>query len=272
MRRITILTAIVLFIAVIFCKAEDTQFKVFKIKHGNAQSICKIVDELKSEKGKVTYDAHSNSIIIVDYPQNITRISSLIESLDVKERQVEIKVSVVEASAEFFRNIGLVQGHAVIPSGKFAAVLNAIEESKNANVKTSMIVRTQSNQPAQIQVSSDEFIVNEVIIYDNGTTVVSPIREPVGNLLEVLPVVNDTTITVTVRPSVSTLEKNLNINEQTILTKVMINDGETIVIGGSDYEKQVNRSSRSLLNIPLSSRTKSEGKKVVMFLTAKIVD
>ena len=272
MKKILMLTGFFLLITISFCKAEDTQFKVFKVKYGNAQSLYKIINDLKSEKGKVTYDAHSNSVIIVDTPQNIARISALIEGLDVKAKQVEIKVSVVEASAELFRDIGVSTGGIIIPSGKFSAIFNAIERDKNANVKTSIMVRTQSNQPAQIQVSSDEFIGNEVIIYDNGTVVTSPLREPVGSFLEVLPVVNDSTITVTVRPSVSTLGKNASIHEQTILANAVINDGETIVIGGLDSKRQVDKTSRTLLDVPLSSKAKSETKKVVMFLTAKIVE
>jgi len=271
MKKIAILTVIFLVIVAVLCKAEDTELKLFRIKHGKAQSIYAIVDSLKSEKGKATYDANSNSIILVDYPQSIERIGKVVENLDVLEKQVEIKVSVVEASEEFFKNIGISHGEVIIPSGKFTAILKAIEEDKKATVKTEMTLRTQSNQPAQLQVSSDEFIGNEVTIYDNGTTVTSAIREPVGSFLEVLPVVNDGTITVTVRPSVSSLGKNASINEQTILTNTVVNDGETIIIGGVDSQREVDKSS-TLFGIPLSSKNKTAGKKVVMFLTAKIIE
>jgi len=271
-KRIITFTVIFLLGAVILCFAQGTELKIFKVKYGNAQSIYKVVADLKSEQGKVSYDAGTNSIIIVDYPQNIELIGRVIESLDAAERQVEIRVVVVESAGEFFRNIGITGSRLVLPRGELPVILKAIEKDKSATVKTSMTLRTQSNQPAQLQVSSDEFIGNEVTIYDNGTIVTSEIREPVGSFLEVLPVVNDATITVTVRPTVSSLRKNASIHEQTILTQAMINDGETIVIGGVDSEKRIDKNSRTLFNVPLSSKSKSAREKVVMFLTAKIVE
>ncbi|MDD4182367.1 MAG: hypothetical protein PHT53_00880, partial [Candidatus Omnitrophica bacterium] len=75
-----------------------------------------------------------------------------------------------------------------------------------------------------------------------------------------------------VRPTVSSLRKDASVREQTILTQVTINDGETIVIGGVDSEKRIDKNNHTLFNVPLYSKSKSARKKVVMFLTAKIVE
>jgi type IV pilus assembly protein PilQ len=272
MKRIAaIIIGIFLLAKALYCNADDLELKIFKIKHGNAQSLYNVANDLKSEKGKLSFDANTNSLILRDYPQNIQHISQVIESLDVEGKQVEIKVSIVEASTEFFNNIGITYGEIIIPSAKFAGILQAINSAKDSNVRTSMMLRTQSNQPAALNVSTDEIIGSQVII-TGDTAQISPLREPVGSFLEVLPIVNDGTITVTLRPSVSVKGKHGAVEEQTVLTEVTISDGDTIAIAGLNSQKEVSQTSGPFSKIPLSSETRGENKKVVMFLTAKIVN
>jgi len=261
------------FAAVAFCQADNLEMRIFKVKHGSGRSFYDLANELKSQDGKVSFDANTNSIIVFDYPQNLERIASVIESLDVRERQVEIKVLVTETTDEVLSNIGITSSKVIIPSGEFTAVANLLKTNKDTNIRSQMMVRTLSNQPAVLQVTTDEIIGSQVLIYGSGTTVTSPIREPIGNFLEVLPVVNnDGTITVTLRPSVSTLEKGATPSERTILTQAVVNDGDTIAIGGLDSGTQTVQESQTLFGMPLSKKAKSQQKKVVMFLTAKITD
>ena len=268
MRKITIFMGLFLFLnAVILCQACEPQLKIFKIEHGSAQSLYDVANSLKSEQGKVSFDQNSNSLIVFDCPANIERIAQVIKGIDVQEKQVEIKVLVIEATEKFLEDAGIRYSQVIIPQGKFKAIANLIKESKEANTRTSMMIRTLSNHPAVLQVTTDEVIGTEFVIFSNGTEITTPVREPIGSLLEVLPTVNnDGSIKVILRPSVSSMEKPFTPSERTIITQAVINDGDTIAIGGADVDKGTAK--RGIL----SGKAASEKKKVEMFLTAKIVD
>jgi type II secretory pathway component GspD/PulD (secretin) len=136
-----------------------------------------------------------------------------------------------------------------------------------------MTLRTSSDRPATLQVTKDEIIGTEVAILGNQAVIESPIREPIGNFLDVSPSVNnDNTITVVVRPSVSSIDENMNPAERTILTQAVVNSGDTIAIGGADIQKEQMQKGSTLFGAPLSKRTATKNRKVVMFLTAKIID
>ena len=250
-----------------FSQGCEQELKVFKIKHGNIQSMYEVAGSLKSEQGKVSFDQNSSSLIVFDCPKNLERIAQVIKGIDVQEKQVEVKVLVIEASERFLEKVGISYGQIIIPQEKFRAIADLIKESKEANTRTSMMVRTMSDQPAVLQVTTDEVIGSEFVIFSNGAEITTPIKEPIGSLLEVLPTVNnDGTIKVTLRPSVSSMEKPFTPSERTIITQVLINDGDTIAIGRAQTQKGSTKKGI------LSGKTAKDNKKVEMFLTAKIVD
>lgn len=255
-------------------QAQDLEMKIFTIQHTNAQSISSVARSLKSEEGSVTYDPNTNKLIVVDYPQNIQRIESVIGSIDKVQKQVEVQVVVADVTDTLLRDIGLYSGQVIIPRGDFRAVLHLLDTDKSSNIRSQMTVKTLSNQPAQLMVSKDEIIGREITYYKDGTRVTTPIRKPIGDFLEVIPSVNnDGTITVVLRPTVSTFEERRIPYERSIITQVIVNDGDTIAIGGMNSSQQrTENTSVSILGIPLRSETRNEDKKVVMFLTATIVD
>jgi type II secretory pathway component GspD/PulD (secretin) len=268
MKKTAILICLLLFLkTAAFCQGCEPQLKIFKIEHGSIESLYEVANSLKSESGKVSFDRNSNSLIVFDCPQNIERIAQVIKGIDIQEKQVEIKVLVIEATEKFMEDIGISYGQVIIPQGKFKAIADLIQESKEANTRTSMMVRTLSNSPAVLQVTTDEVIGTEFVIFSNGTEITTPIREPIGSLLEVLPTANnDGTIKVILRPSVSSMEKPFTPSERTIITQVVIDDGDTIAIGGAQTQKE--KVKRGLL----SGKAVKENKRVEMFLTARIVD
>jgi type II secretory pathway component GspD/PulD (secretin) len=267
MQRIISLIALAISFTVIFCQACEPELKVLKIEHGSAQSLFEVADSLKSEQGKISFDQNSNSLIVFDCPENIERIAQVIKGIDIREKQVEIKVLVIEASERFLEDIGVSYSQVIIPQGKFAAIVDLIKESKETSTRTSMMVRTLSNRPALLQVTTDEVIGTEFVIFSNGTEITTPVREPIGSMLEVLPTVNnDGSINVVLRPTVSSMEKLGTPSERSIITQVVLDDGDTVAIGGAQVQK--GRSKKGLL----SGKSSEENKKVEMFLTAKIVD
>ena len=271
---ITLAILISLFLVAGLCQSQDLEMRMFTIQHSNAQSISNVAQSLKSAEGSVTYDPNTNNLIVVDYPQNLQRIAAVIGKIDQVAKQVEVQVIVADVTDTLVRDIGLYSGQVILPHGDFIAVLRLLDTDKSSNIRSQMTIKTLSNQPAQLMVSKDEIIGQEITHYKDGTEVRTLIRKPIGDFLEVVPSVNgDGTITVIVRPTVSTLERRRTPYERSVLTQGIVNSGDTIAIGGMDCHQQTTENrSVSILGLPLGSKTKTESKKVVMFLTATIVD
>lgn len=274
MKSLTIFVSIFFFSAMVaLCQTCNPQLKIFKVEHGNLESLYEMANSLKSQEGKVSFDPNSNSLIVFDCSENIERIAGVIKALDIREKQVEIKVLVVETTGELLRDLGISAAQVIIPGAKFGAIAQLLKTSKDTNVRSEMMVRTLSNRPAIIQVTKEEIIGTEFVIVGSQTAITSPITKPIGNLLEVLPRVNnDGTINVILRPSVSTMQEGAVPSESTILTQAVIKDGDTMAIGGVDTEREAVQKRGTLFGVPLSKRAATEKKKVVMFLTSKITE
>ncbi|MDD5194426.1 MAG: secretin N-terminal domain-containing protein [Candidatus Omnitrophica bacterium] len=264
-----ILAAIIFFTPKAIAGAEETQVKIFRIKASNAQSLYSVANDLKSAQGKISIDKNTNSLIVVDYPSVIARIESVISQLDIPEKMVEVKVLIVEADNRFFNNIGVSVGK-IIPEEGFKTIVNLIDSSAVARKRSQMQVRTLSNHPATLSVSKDEIFGSTITNYNDGTQVVAFVRQPVGNFLEVIPTANDDgTITIALRPASSELAPDGLIEEKSILTQVVVKNGDTVAIGGADtaYDEE-NR--QGVLGLPLSSERNRASKSVIMFLTAEV--
>lgn len=232
-----------------------------------------VANSLLSSQGKLSFDRNSGSLIVIDCPENLARIAGVIKELDVREKQVEIKVLVAETSSAILKDIGLTAGQVIIPQGSFSAIVRSLKASKDTQIRNEMTVRTLSDRPAMLQVTKDEITGTEVAILGGDTVITSLITEPIGNFLEVLPRVNnDNTINLIVRPSVSNIDEHGHPSERTILTQALVNNGDTVAIGGADVQKQETQRNSTLFGIPLSQRSVTKNRKVAMFLTAKIVD
>jgi type II secretory pathway component GspD/PulD (secretin) len=256
-----------------FCQNCTPELKIFKAEHGNAESLYEVASSLMSQEGKASLDRNTQSIIISDCPWNLERIAQVLGAIDVQEKQVEIKVLVAETTERLLSDIGITAGQVIIPQAEFGAVIRLLEGDKDTSIRSEMTVKTLSNQPATLQVTTDEIIGTNLVIIKDEAAVVSALRKPVGNLLEVLPRVNnDGTINITVRPSVSEMQENGVPSESAFFTQVVVNNGDTISIGGVQAQRESVEKRRAFFGIPLSQRTETKKKAVVMFLTAKVIE
>ena len=274
MKKIIILSFFI-FLLFFTCRAQDNlEVKIFKINYGSAEALIEVANSLKGPQGKVSFDCHSNSLIVMDVPEYLEKISQVLKNLDVQQKQVELRVAIIEATDSALEEMGISRAQVIIPSFKINAILGFIKSHQDAQVSSQMLVRTISGQPAQIQVAKDAVYEEEVIRFPDGTQTASYIREPVGEFLEATPRVHsdNETITVTLRPSSSSLQDDSTIYEKSIFTQVNINDGDTIVIGGLDADTSIRKQDTSLFGSPFFKREKKENKKTVMFLTVRILD
>lgn len=258
----------------LYAQTNGLEVKIYKIRHASAQSLFEVANNLKSNEGKISIDTNSNSIIVMDDPLAQKRIREVIESLDIAVQQVEISVVVADVTGTFLNTIGLSSGRLIIPAHQFSVTLQALSKSKSSQIRSQMTITTLSNSPASLQVASDELFGRSVVRYSDGTEVVTNLRRPVGDFLEVLPRVNnDGTLTIAISPQVSTRETGGAAPfERSVLTQAVINDGDTIAIAGLESSIGPGEERSTFLGIPMAKRKLAERRRVAMFLTARVLD
>jgi type IV pilus assembly protein PilQ len=77
------------------------------VNYSDAADIKTHIDELKTARGKVTYDERTNIIIIKDIQAVVDRAKELAERLDMVTPQVLIEARIVEANTNFSSQLGI---------------------------------------------------------------------------------------------------------------------------------------------------------------------
>lgn len=91
-------------------KVEPLVTEEIQVNYGKAADFIKQIEEIKSERGRITYDVFSNRIIMTDTTARIKKARTLIRSLDIPPKQVMIEARIVEVSTEFARELGIKWG------------------------------------------------------------------------------------------------------------------------------------------------------------------
>ncbi|MES0350659.1 MAG: type IV pilus secretin PilQ, partial [Desulfobacteria bacterium] len=80
------------------------------INYATASAVQAHLNEVKTDRGRVTVDERTNMIIMTDVQDAIQRAGEVIKKLDVVTRQVIIEARIVEARADFSREFGIQWG------------------------------------------------------------------------------------------------------------------------------------------------------------------
>jgi len=247
-------------------RLEGQEVRIFKVYYRLAGDVYPALSELKSPDGKISVDANTNTLIVVDYPANLESMAAVIRELDKEEKQVAISVIIADVTGELIREIGLASGQVVLPEGNLESVIGLIKANKDSAVRSEMVVTAMSGRPARIGVTVDEIYGYALTGRRDGELTLEPLRQQTGEMLEVLPTVSENgKILVTLRPSSSMIGKDKNPREKTILTRVLINNGDTLAIGGFDSAGH-----ESISASPAYGKKSKGHASVVMFLTARI--
>jgi len=142
----------------------------------------------------------------------------------------------------------------------FAAILSAIRSDSNSNVVATPSAITTDNQEATLKVASEvPFLTGQFTSTGSSNSSVTPFqtiqREEVGTILKITPQINEGGAEVMLKidlESSSVVPKNagpegavdLTTTKRTVSTRVLIEDGGIVVLGGltsADYSKQETR-------------------------------
>lgn len=87
------------------------KYEIMTIHYANADSIAALLSRKSngflSDRGKVSFDARTNALLIEDIPEKLVNINALIAKLDVPVRQVLIKARIVNVDRKFEYEIGV---------------------------------------------------------------------------------------------------------------------------------------------------------------------
>jgi type IV pilus assembly protein PilQ len=114
---------------------EPLQTVLIPISYANAEDMMTLIQEstnsgdteygLLSERGSVTIDQRTNTLLVTDTPEKIVEIQELITELDYAVKQVQIESRIVIASSEFAHELGVRFGVTYLHQGSNIGVIAA---------------------------------------------------------------------------------------------------------------------------------------------------
>lgn len=286
--------------------------KIVFVNNSNAEEMRAALENLVSQRGMISVDEGSNTLIVNDIEKNIEKIEAMVRELDKRTYQVDINAKLVEVDVEAVQELGIEwgalnlsasglsgTGSAVVSEklalssgtakfgtvqswGEFGIMLQSLERENRANIISNPRITTMDNREARILVGKEI----PLIVADEAGNPITELTK-IGIMLQVTPHVNsDRTITLDMHPEVSELQSESTAQGGVIIataeadTRVIVANGETAVIGGliKDVETQVHRGVPVLKDIPylgwfFSSRTTANKKQeLVIFVTPTIVE
>ena len=301
--------------------------KNFQVHHAKADELVKVLDNMKSNRGKISVVERTNSIIVYDTENKIEQMANALTELDVETLQIMITAKLVVVNSELARELGVdwtaaVGSASLTPGTAAAAGANAANSSRisgaiqsfpnraspavknpstaitaslldnNLQIAISNLMGDASTEVlASPQVSTLDntearvFMGDQVsirVIDDSGESSTKMVET--GIKLTVTPhVTGDNRILLDLYPQNNSYgydEKGeIVISTQEAKTKVVVADGETVVIGG--LTRNENTESESgipfLKDIPLLgnlfkyTRKSITKKDLVIFVTPRII-
>ncbi len=86
---------------------EEIQTEVFNFSFAKVEEVGEVVKQLLTERGRMTLDKRTNTIIIADIQSNLESIRNDIKSLDAITPQVLIEARVIETNLDITKKLGV---------------------------------------------------------------------------------------------------------------------------------------------------------------------
>jgi len=287
--------------------------RIIPISYANAGEMQTSVVKALTKRGHIEVDSRTNSLLVTDISDRVDQAESMIRSLDTRTPQVEIVARLVDVDVAATRalgiewnlnnldvfdagsigNINVSPGNVPLPAGTLTwgkvagfgsidATITALETKNKANIISNPRITTVNNREAAVVVGQQIPLIVQDFAGNSVTQMTT-----IGIKLNVTPHINvGNKITMDVHPEVSdlssqaTVQGGIIINTTMADTRVMVNDGETAVIGGliRAVESHTQRGIPVLMDIPIlgslfkSTSTTTAKRELLIFLTPKILN
>ncbi len=284
--------------------------KIYKLEFANPSEMLNKIQAMLSPKGKANIDERTNSVVVTEVDPVHDKIIQLVKLLDTPTPQVEIMAKVLDVEAAASQGLGInwtvkglesriartdvtmnatpsIAGYGVfnlgsVPTlGQVMATIQLLEETGKAQTISSPRVSAVDNKKASI-LGGQKFGIPTRDL--SGNTVIQIYT--VGTKLEVTPHINSLEeITMDIHAEVSELDRASALAGRPIITtseadtKVLVKDGNTVVIGGFIRKKETKsvRGIPLLKSIPIlgalfrETTVTNEDRELLIFITPTIV-
>jgi type IV pilus assembly protein PilQ len=284
--------------------------KVYKLEFADPDGMQDKIEAMLSPKGKVNVDDRTYSLVVTEVEPVHDKIKQLIELLDTPTPQVEIMARVVDVDANASRALGInwtleglesqilraditsnadptVVGYGVfnigsVPSlAQIAGTIKILEEKGKAQTISAPRITAVENEAASVLGGQRFGIPTRDLA---GNTVIQ--FYTVGTKLEVVPHINSLEeITLEIHTEVSELDRASALAGRPIITtseadsKILVKDGNTVVIGGFIRKKQTSseKGIPILMHIPIlgalfkETTTTVEDRELLIFITPTLI-
>ncbi len=283
----------------------DTQ--IIPLNHSQAAEIQLAIAPLGSPEGIIQIDTRSNRLIVRDYPDNLRLINEVIRALDVAVEQIRIEARLLEVDTDLMHEVGLdwslnltgtnplqistitnrvsdaniigILGPFTGTDFSLDATIAAMEQQGIANVVATPSISVMDNVEGRVFMG--EQIPLRTLDIAGNTRV--EFRQ-VGTELIVTPhVVQGDKIILELAPKresfrVDPAAGGVIVITQEASTTVLVNDGETAVIGGlkSESVQEADWGIPILMNIPIIGalfrfhRRQVQVRDLILFVTPHI--
>jgi general secretion pathway protein D len=267
------------------------------------------------EQMKIVADEPNNAILVLATPTEFQRVQRVLENLDIMANQVLIEATIAEVAlrddlqfglrwyfqnqrntAQFTDAISGALG-AVFPGFSYAlratnvqVTLNALNDITKVNVVSSPSLMVVDNRVATLQIGDQVPITTQsaVSVLTPGAPVVNSIQyRDTGVILQIRPKINESgRVLLEIEQEVSSVQRTTSSNldsptiqQRRVKTTVVVNDGESIALGGliQDAKTQANKQVPVLGDLPLiggAFRSRDDGvskTELVIFITPRVV-
>ena len=301
----------------LFSGSAGARFDPRDVRGGTARSLTE-GDPIASLRNiTVVGEPKTNTLLVTGPPQVFAMVENIINQLDQRPVQVFIEVAIVDVILDHSTKFGVEwtwHSDALAPDGTTAestvgtdfglddissglrysvissnlqTLLRALTTRSNVRVLSTPTITTADNVPARISIGREEPYVSTEQETTGGRFVRTVDFKDISIALDVTPHVSEATglITLEVHQTINELigrEPELNapiIASREAITTVMVNDGQTIVIGGIIKENRVKETSAVpiLSEIPLlgelfkSRSWRTQQSELMVFLTPHIL-
>lgn len=274
-----------------------------------------VVEPLLSERGAIQADEKTNALVLTDVPTRIRQVARVMDELDIQTPQVTIKAKIVFVNKVDLRELGVrwraenlgdptVDTHVLAEAdgtladpfldlsiGTLASGLNvggllqALEQRELADVQAEPQATVLNNLPAEIFVGERTPIRVLDVGADTQEAQASVELIETGIILNVTPhITRDGKVLMKLRAersgvAVADPEVGVTFSTQRASSQIMVNDGETTVIGGLTVQdvSSIRTGVPILKDIPIlgglfrSERKRNEKRDLLIFVTPYIV-
>jgi type IV pilus assembly protein PilQ len=302
--------------------------KNFQIHHAKADELVKVLESMKSGRGRITTVERTNSIIVYDTESKIDQMTNALNELDVETLQIMITAKLVVVNSNLARELGVDWTATMGSTALTPGVAGPVTGSQAGSTRTSAAINSFPNNGVTPAVSGASTAITASVLDNNLQIAISNLMGDASTEVLASPQVStldntearvfmgdkvsirviddsgesstqlvETGIKLTVTPHVSGDNRilldlhpennsydydskgQIVISTQEAETKVVVADGETVVIGGlTRNETQESESGIPFLkDIPLLgnlfkySRKAVIKKDLVIFVTPRII-